>query len=165
MAVIYSLSLERRLEAAFEVVYDMLENRKAPDILTYRTLLEEMCREGRSEVAYDLLEELPQRKGTIKGRIHSDLLASLHWEKDVACLHHGDNWSQPTAVWNEEEKGQKSIGSLASQRWPVPGLLRRSDVRGGVGGEPGGGNSSNPPPPLCLAATENKSTKPPPSGE
>ncbi|KAG6494549.1 hypothetical protein ZIOFF_049589 [Zingiber officinale] len=50
-----------------------------PDILTYRTLLEEMCREGRSEVAYDLLEELRQRKGAMKGRMHSDLLASLHW--------------------------------------------------------------------------------------
>ncbi|KAG6526036.1 hypothetical protein ZIOFF_016011 [Zingiber officinale] len=79
MAVICSLSLERRLEAAVEVVFDMLDNRKAPDILTYRTLLEEMCREGRSEVAYDLLEELRQRKGAMKGRMHSDLLASLHW--------------------------------------------------------------------------------------
>ncbi|KAG6518568.1 hypothetical protein ZIOFF_022048 [Zingiber officinale] len=46
MAMICSLSLERLLEAAIEVVYDMLENCKAPDILTYRTLLEEMCREG-----------------------------------------------------------------------------------------------------------------------
>ncbi|XP_074590821.1 pentatricopeptide repeat-containing protein At3g25210, mitochondrial [Curcuma longa] len=79
MAVICSLALERRLEEAVEVVFDMLENRKAPDILTYRTLLEEMCREGRVEVAYDLLEELRQRKGAMKGRMHSDLLASLHW--------------------------------------------------------------------------------------
>lgn len=79
MAVICSLALERRLEEAVEVVFDMLENRKAPDILTYRTLLEEMCREGRSEAAYDLLEELRQRKGAMKGRMHSDLLASLHW--------------------------------------------------------------------------------------
>ncbi|KAG6521452.1 hypothetical protein ZIOFF_018571 [Zingiber officinale] len=38
-----------------------------------------MCREGRSEVAYDLLEELRQRKGAMKGRMHSDLLAILHW--------------------------------------------------------------------------------------
>ncbi|XP_042471426.1 pentatricopeptide repeat-containing protein At3g25210, mitochondrial-like [Zingiber officinale] len=79
MAMICSLSLERLLEVAVEVVYDMLENCKAPDILTYRTLLEEICREGRLEVAYDLLEELRRRKGAMKGRMHSDLLASLHW--------------------------------------------------------------------------------------
>ncbi|KAG6521487.1 hypothetical protein ZIOFF_018608 [Zingiber officinale] len=79
MAIICSLSLERRLEAAVEVVYDMLENYKAPNILTNQTLLEEMCREGRLEVAYNLLEELRQRKGAMKGRMQSDLLASLHW--------------------------------------------------------------------------------------
>ncbi|KAG6491456.1 hypothetical protein ZIOFF_052807 [Zingiber officinale] len=57
-----------------------------PDILTYRTLLEEMCWEGRSEVAYDLLEELQQRKGAMKGRMHSDLLASLNWCLPAAAL-------------------------------------------------------------------------------
>ncbi|KAG6521445.1 hypothetical protein ZIOFF_018564 [Zingiber officinale] len=56
IVMIWSLLLERRLEAA----------------------VEEMCREGQSEVAYDLLEELRQRKGAMKGRMHSDLLASLH---------------------------------------------------------------------------------------
>ncbi|URE12742.1 PPR repeat [Musa troglodytarum] len=73
------LALERRLGEGIEVVFDMLRNGMTPDLLTYRTVLEEMCREGRADAAFELLEELGRAKGAMDRRTYSDLLEGLHW--------------------------------------------------------------------------------------
>ncbi|KAG6524465.1 hypothetical protein ZIOFF_014374 [Zingiber officinale] len=54
-----------------------------------------------------------------------------------------------------------SRGDFASQRWPVPRTLNRSDVGGAGDGEPCGGND---PQPLHSAAAENPRTKSPVRG-
>ncbi|XP_072952936.1 pentatricopeptide repeat-containing protein At3g25210, mitochondrial isoform X2 [Typha angustifolia] len=81
MAVISSLALESRFEEAIEVTFDMLGNGsgKGPDLLTYRTLLEGLCREGRAEKAFELLDELSKKRGNMDRRMYTDLLDGLHW--------------------------------------------------------------------------------------
>ncbi|EPS61525.1 hypothetical protein M569_13273, partial [Genlisea aurea] len=54
--LICSLAMEGSFEDAVEVADDMVENAMAPDLLTYETLLEEMCRHGREEAAFEVLE-------------------------------------------------------------------------------------------------------------
>ena len=44
--LIHSLALEWWFEDVIEVVFDMLGNSMGPDFLTYKTLLEGLCREG-----------------------------------------------------------------------------------------------------------------------
>lgn len=62
MTVTNSLSLRCRFQEAVEIVTDMIENSMSPDLLTNRTLLEGLCREGREEDAFVLLEELRKKK-------------------------------------------------------------------------------------------------------
>ncbi|KAF0914820.1 hypothetical protein E2562_031923 [Oryza meyeriana var. granulata] len=58
----------------------MLDCKRKPDMITYRTLLEEMCRAGRAEEAFELLEELKGRmRGQLDQRMYSELLDGLHW--------------------------------------------------------------------------------------
>ncbi|KAF5177636.1 Pentatricopeptide repeat-containing protein [Thalictrum thalictroides] len=52
MILICSLSMERRFEDAIHIMFDMLRHFKVPDLLTYKTLLEELCREGRGDDAF-----------------------------------------------------------------------------------------------------------------
>ena len=61
MIVVCSLALERRYEDASEVVFDMLSNSMSPDLLTYKTLLEGLCRDGKGDEAFDLLENFRSR--------------------------------------------------------------------------------------------------------
>ncbi|XWS76039.1 hypothetical protein CRYUN_Cryun01aG0143200 [Craigia yunnanensis] len=56
MILIFSIAMEQRLEDAVDVVSDMLGNSMAPDLLTYKTVLEELCRGGKSNDAFELLE-------------------------------------------------------------------------------------------------------------
>ncbi|KAK8541591.1 hypothetical protein V6N13_137807 [Hibiscus sabdariffa] len=61
MILICSLAMEQRLDDAVDVTYDMLGNSMAPDLLTYKTVLQELCRGGRSKDAFGLLEEWKKR--------------------------------------------------------------------------------------------------------
>ncbi|KAM0933843.1 putative tetratricopeptide-like helical domain superfamily [Dioscorea sansibarensis] len=66
VAMICSLAMERWFEEGMEVLFDMLRNGMRPDVLSYRTLLEEMCRDGKAEHAFELLEELGRREGAME---------------------------------------------------------------------------------------------------
>jgi pentatricopeptide repeat protein len=80
MSAVAALALEWRFEESREVLLDMLDCKRKPDMITYRTLLEELCRATRTEDAFELLEELKQRKrGALDQRMYSELLGGLHW--------------------------------------------------------------------------------------
>ncbi|KAL5224308.1 hypothetical protein ABZP36_010947 [Zizania latifolia] len=80
MIAVSALALEWRFEESRRVLIDMLDSKRKPDMITYRTLLEEMCRAGRTEEAFELLEELKGReRGPLDQRMYSELLDGLHW--------------------------------------------------------------------------------------
>ncbi|KAJ1258330.1 hypothetical protein BS78_10G067100 [Paspalum vaginatum] len=80
MIGVSALALEWRFEESRRVLLDMLDCKRKPDMITYRTLLEEMCRAGRTEEAFEVLEELKGRKrGPLDQRMYSELLDGLHW--------------------------------------------------------------------------------------
>lgn len=80
MTAVSALALEWRFEESRNVLIDMLDCKRKPDMITYRTLMEEMCRAGRAEDAFELLEELKERKrGPLDQRMYSELLDGLHW--------------------------------------------------------------------------------------
>ncbi|KAL1336779.1 hypothetical protein AAHE18_10G087500 [Arachis hypogaea] len=78
-AKIHSLSMNRRFEDAIEVLFDMLENSKSPDHLTYKTVLEGLCREGRADEAFDLLDECRKRDVNMNEKMYKALLRELHY--------------------------------------------------------------------------------------
>ncbi|KAL4350117.1 hypothetical protein AHAS_Ahas10G0109900 [Arachis hypogaea] len=73
------LSMNRRFEDAIEVLFDMLENSKSPDHLTYKTVLEGLCREGRADEAFDLLDECRKRDVNMNEKMYKALLRELHY--------------------------------------------------------------------------------------
>ncbi|XP_031285552.1 pentatricopeptide repeat-containing protein At3g25210, mitochondrial [Pistacia vera] len=79
MILICSLAIERRFEDAIEVMFDMLGNRMGPDLLTYKTLLDGMCREGRSNEGFELLEEFRRRDVLMGDKNYKILLNGLHF--------------------------------------------------------------------------------------
>ncbi|XP_024312973.1 pentatricopeptide repeat-containing protein At3g25210, mitochondrial [Brachypodium distachyon] len=80
MTAVAGLALEWRFEESRQVLFDMLDSKRKPDMITYRTLLEELCRAARTEDAFVLLEELKERKcGALDQRMYSELLDGLHW--------------------------------------------------------------------------------------
>ncbi|PKU82494.1 pentatricopeptide repeat-containing protein At3g25210, mitochondrial [Dendrobium catenatum] len=79
MALICSLAMQERFDESIRVLFDMLENSLRPDVLTYRTVLEGMCRGGRTEEAFKLLEELGGITRGMDRRVYSDLLDGMHW--------------------------------------------------------------------------------------
>ncbi|CAN6214810.1 unnamed protein product [Urochloa humidicola] len=92
MIAVSALALEWRFEESKRVLLDMLDCKRKPDMITYRTLLEEMCRAGRTEQAFEVLEELKGRKrGPLDQRMYSELLDGLHWisqpHKDSRTVH------------------------------------------------------------------------------
>ncbi|KAF4370310.1 hypothetical protein G4B88_012994 [Cannabis sativa] len=66
MIVICSLAMDRRFDEATEVVFDMLGCSMSPDFLTYKTLLEGLCRDGKGDEALKLAEEFRQKDVTEK---------------------------------------------------------------------------------------------------
>ncbi|XVE72699.1 hypothetical protein DITRI_Ditri11bG0059900 [Diplodiscus trichospermus] len=78
MILICSLAMEQRLEVAVNVVSDMLGNSMAPDLLTYKTVLEELCRGGRSNDAFELLEEWKKRDLSMGQKNYRILVNALH---------------------------------------------------------------------------------------
>ena len=92
MIAVSALALEWRFEESRRVLLDMLDCKRKPDMITYRTLLEEMCRAGQTEQAFEVLEELKGRKrGPLDQRMYSELLDGLHWisqpHKDSRTVH------------------------------------------------------------------------------
>ncbi|KAK4768204.1 hypothetical protein SAY87_003345 [Trapa incisa] len=79
MILICSLSMELMFKEATEVVFDMLRDCMGPDLLTYRTLLEGLCREGKGSEAFDLLEELRRRDPLMGNKNYKILLNGLHF--------------------------------------------------------------------------------------
>ncbi|KAL5562175.1 hypothetical protein UlMin_031922 [Ulmus minor] len=79
MIVICSLAMERRFEDATEALFDMLEGSMSPDLLTYKTLLEGMCRDGKGDEALELLEEIRKRDGLMSSKTYKILLNELHF--------------------------------------------------------------------------------------
>ncbi|KAK3131793.1 hypothetical protein QOZ80_6AG0511570 [Eleusine coracana subsp. coracana] len=80
MIGVSALALEWRFEESRRLLLDMLDSKRKPDMITYRTLLEEMCRAGRTEEAFEVLEELKERRrGALDQRMYSELLDGLHW--------------------------------------------------------------------------------------
>ncbi|KAG2609955.1 hypothetical protein PVAP13_4KG079300 [Panicum virgatum] len=92
MIAVSALALEWRFEESRRVLLDMLDCKRKPDMITYRTLLEEMCRAGKTELAFEVLGELKGRKrGPLDQRMYSELLDGLHWisqpHKDSRTVH------------------------------------------------------------------------------
>lgn len=81
MILICSLAMERRLEDAVDVVSDMLGNSMAPDLLTYKTVLEELCRGGKGNDAFELLEEWKKRDLSMGQKNYRILLNAVHFKK------------------------------------------------------------------------------------
>lgn len=67
--LIHSLALEWWFEDVIKVVFDMLGNSMGLDFLTYKTLLEGLCREGRGSETFELLDELRKRDCSMSGKI------------------------------------------------------------------------------------------------
>ncbi|CAF2158262.1 unnamed protein product [Brassica napus] len=79
MVLICSLAMERRLDEAVEVVFDMLANSLSPDMLTYNTVLAELCREGRGNEALELLEEWKKRDPVMGERNYRTLMDEVYF--------------------------------------------------------------------------------------
>ncbi|KAM7270292.1 hypothetical protein ACFE04_029506 [Oxalis oulophora] len=82
MVLICSLALDRNYEDAIMVVSDMLGNNMGPDFLTYKTVLEGLCRDGRCDEAFDLLEEWRNRDKLMGPKNYKMLLNGLHINQD-----------------------------------------------------------------------------------
>ncbi|XP_062077746.1 pentatricopeptide repeat-containing protein At3g25210, mitochondrial [Humulus lupulus] len=79
MIVICSLAMDRRFDEATEVVFDMLGCSMSPDFLTYKTLLEGLCRDGKGDEALTLAEEFRQKDGLMTSKTYNNLLNQLHF--------------------------------------------------------------------------------------
>ncbi|WJX22562.1 hypothetical protein P8452_11853 [Trifolium repens] len=78
--IVCSLALERRFEDAIEVMFDMLSNSRSPDHLTYnKTVLEGLCREGRVDDAFELLDECKKRDFYMNEKMYKTLFNDLQF--------------------------------------------------------------------------------------
>lgn len=58
---------------------DMLSNSMSPDLLTYKTLLEGLCRDGKGSKAFDLLEDFRKGDSKMGEKTYKTLLNALHF--------------------------------------------------------------------------------------
>ncbi|KAJ9541935.1 hypothetical protein OSB04_028441 [Centaurea solstitialis] len=79
MILIYSLAVEQRFRDPIKVIFDMLNDSMSPDMLTYKTLLEGLCREGRVDEAFNILEEFRKKDSFMNEKIYKNLLNVLHY--------------------------------------------------------------------------------------
>ncbi|CAN1141154.1 Pentatricopeptide repeat-containing protein At3g25210, mitochondrial [Linum perenne] len=79
MIVICSLAMARKLDDAVGIVFDMLKNSLSPDQLTYKTLLEGMCRDGRGSESLELLEQWRKMDGLMGEKVYKALLNETHF--------------------------------------------------------------------------------------
>ena len=71
-----ALALNGEVEEAINYLWEMIRKHKSPDIITYRTVLDEICRRGTVGEAMKLLNEW-QEKELIDGYAYKKLLAVL----------------------------------------------------------------------------------------
>lgn len=79
LVLICSLAMERRFQDAIEAAFNMIGNSMSPDFLTYKTLLEEMCRDGKGNEAFKLLESFRKRDSYMNEKTYKSLLDGLHF--------------------------------------------------------------------------------------
>lgn len=72
-SIINALALAGELEGAVVYLREMIETRRSVDFITYRTVLDEMCRRGRDGEAMGVLKEL-QDKDLVDGQTYRKLL-------------------------------------------------------------------------------------------
>ncbi|PWA41501.1 tetratricopeptide repeat (TPR)-like superfamily protein [Artemisia annua] len=75
--------MEGRFEEAIGVVFDMVGESMSPDLLTYKTIVEGLCREGRVDDAFDLLEEFRNKDSFMNEKTYKSLLNGLHYASIV----------------------------------------------------------------------------------
>ncbi|CAI9105199.1 OLC1v1004070C1 [Oldenlandia corymbosa var. corymbosa] len=73
-STVNSLALGGELDQAVNYLWEMIENQRSVDFITYRTLFDEICRQNRGEDAKDLLEKLQEKRllgeGTYRDLLH-----------------------------------------------------------------------------------------------
>ncbi|KAI3787123.1 hypothetical protein L1987_41352 [Smallanthus sonchifolius] len=74
MILICSLAMEQRFEDSISLSESM-----SPDLLTYKTVVEGLCREGRVDDAFDVLEEFRKKDGFMNEKTYKILLNGLHY--------------------------------------------------------------------------------------
>ncbi|GFQ00123.1 pentatricopeptide repeat-containing protein at3g25210 mitochondrial [Phtheirospermum japonicum] len=79
LILICSLAMERMFEDAIGITFDMLGNSMSPDFLTYNTLLGEMCRDGKGDEAFELVEGFRKKDSFMNEKTYSSLLNGLHF--------------------------------------------------------------------------------------
>ncbi|KAK2993478.1 hypothetical protein RJ640_015162 [Escallonia rubra] len=75
-SLVNSLALGGEVEEAVKFLWEMTENRRSADFITYRTVLEEVCRQWKADDAMNLLEEL-REKDIVDGFTYRKLLHEL----------------------------------------------------------------------------------------
>ncbi|GMN33779.1 hypothetical protein TIFTF001_004335 [Ficus carica] len=72
-SLVNALAINEDVEAAVKYLWEMIEQQRSADFITYRTLLDEVCRRGRVEEAMRLLKEF-QEKDLVDGHTYRKLL-------------------------------------------------------------------------------------------
>lgn len=72
-SIVNSLALSGEVDEAVKYLWEMTENQRSADFITYRTILDETCRQRGAEDAKHLLQEL-QGKGLLDGHTCRQLL-------------------------------------------------------------------------------------------
>ena len=75
-SLVNALVLSGEVEGAVNFLWEMFENHRSADFITYQTVLDEMCRQGRTEDSMRLLKEL-QEKELVDGHTYRKLLNVL----------------------------------------------------------------------------------------
>ncbi|XP_054813858.1 pentatricopeptide repeat-containing protein At2g27800, mitochondrial-like [Prosopis cineraria] len=75
-SLVNALALGGETEEAMKYLWEMTENQRSVDFITYRTVLDEICRQGRVEGAMKLLQEF-QEKDLVDGYACRKLLYVL----------------------------------------------------------------------------------------
>lgn len=79
MILICCLAMERRFQEATDIVLNMMCQSMSPDFLTYKTLLEELCRDGNGDYAFELLELYRKKDCLMDEKTYNKLLNGLHY--------------------------------------------------------------------------------------
>lgn len=75
-SLVNALALGGEVDKAVNYLWEMIENRRSADFITYRTILDEICRRGKDGEARRLLKEF-QEKDLVDGHTYRKLLHVL----------------------------------------------------------------------------------------
>ncbi|GMP89050.1 hypothetical protein CsSME_00040782 [Camellia sinensis var. sinensis] len=75
-SLVNSLALDGEVDEAVNLLWEMMKNRRSADLVTYRTVLDEICRKQRVGDAIRLLKEL-QEKELVDNHTYRMLLHKL----------------------------------------------------------------------------------------